>query len=249
MVSILEKMKTTIEKAYQLFQGYTATSPLDICTHCCMDIEDERLLASLPVREIPKELLMEYNDGAGATIPPIDELKHFLPRYLELLGDFQFPSRCVELALRKFESLKKVNCTNEEADLLESFSYSFFKKCLSVHPLPENEMIDSILIMFWRGKFDLSVLFKIWFEIDSIPSTLHFIDLWVEGFYQNKIEKMTNPFGDKELGLEIRGWINQEETRATFSARIEQLVMKNVEMNYFESIRLNMVYNMLTALK
>ncbi|MFK7784466.1 MAG: hypothetical protein AB8B56_05115, partial [Crocinitomicaceae bacterium] len=179
----------------------------------------------------------------------IDELKHFLPRYMELISDFQFPSHSTEVALRKFESLKKADCTEEEAAFLKEFSLVFFKKCLSVHPLPEGETIDSILIMFLHGKFDLSALFKSWIDTDSVPSTLHFIDLWFDGFYQTNTEKMTNPFGDKKLAIELRSWITQKDTRAAFSSRIEQLVMNDVEMDYFESIRLNMVYDMLNALK
>lgn len=59
-------MEEIIKEAYSLFENYKAQRPLDICTDCCMDKKDEGVLANLPVKEIPKSLLMEYNDG-GAT--------------------------------------------------------------------------------------------------------------------------------------------------------------------------------------
>lgn len=59
-------MKETVDLAYEIFSKYRTDRPLDLCTDCCMKIEEEEeeLLASLPVREISVELLSEYNDSA-----------------------------------------------------------------------------------------------------------------------------------------------------------------------------------------
>ncbi|MEM6262875.1 MAG: hypothetical protein AAGI38_10235 [Bacteroidota bacterium] len=145
-------MEEIIKEAYSLFENYQAQSPLDICTDCCMDKKDEGVLASLPVKEIPKSLLMEYNDGAATAKTPINELKHFLPRYIELIVNFDFPSHSTEISLKRLKPFDREEWTSDEIEFLEKFAFTFFKKCISIHPLPKSEVIDSILIMFWRGQ-------------------------------------------------------------------------------------------------
>src|SRR5688572_27830894 len=141
-------MKEIIEKSYQIFSKYKVVRPLDVCTQeCCMKIEDERLLASLPVGEIPKQLLRVYNDSASTAKTPIEELKHFLPRYIELISNFDFPTHSAEIAFRRLEPFDKSEWTNEEIKFLSLFSIEYFKHCLKTYPLPDNEKIDSIIIM------------------------------------------------------------------------------------------------------
>ncbi|TYZ05886.1 hypothetical protein FY528_20265 [Hymenobacter lutimineralis] len=154
-------MKEIIKTAYRIFSKYKAARPLDICTECCMNINNEALLASLPVHDIPKDLLGKYNDEASTGKTPISELKHFLPRYIELASHFQFPSHSPELSFKRLTPFDKSEWTSAELTFLNRFSLEYFKYCLSIYPLPtEYEGIDSILIMLWLGSFDIDTLLE-----------------------------------------------------------------------------------------
>jgi hypothetical protein len=238
-------MEGIIDEAYNLFKGDKAQTPLDICTDCCMDMKDEQLLADLPVKDIPKNLLMEYNDGAATEKTPISELKHFLPRYLELIWHLDFPSHSTELSLKRLEPFEDDEWSKDEADFLNTFASAFFMKCLSVHPLPESETIDSILIMLWKGQFELSELLKSWELNRSVSSTLHFKDLYFQGFKLHHPSKMSNSFGDDELSVILRKWIETKSVQVTFKENIERIIIEEFELDELELDQLNVLYEIL----
>src|SRR5262245_29372956 len=110
-------LEEIIEQSYRLFATYKVTRPLDVCTDdCCMSPADEARLATLPVKSIPKELLEEYNDEAKPEKTRIDEVKHFLPRYLDLIGQFQFPTHSTELSFSRLVPFEKSEWTSDELD-------------------------------------------------------------------------------------------------------------------------------------
>jgi len=238
-------MKEIVNEAYNLFENYKAKSPLDICTDCCMDKKDEGLLASLPVKDIPKSLLIEYNDGAATEKTPINELKHFLPRYIELIGNFDFPTHSTEIALKRLEPFDSEEWSSDEKEFLKKFSLIFFKKCLSTYPLPKNEAIDSILIMFWRGQFKLTELLNNWESDKSLSSTLHFKDLYFEGFKQKNPSKMSSAFGEEEISKILRDWIDKKEVQTHFKENIEKIIMDEVQLDEFDLNQLNILYEIL----
>ncbi len=68
--------------------------PLGVChCPCCCTPENEALLASTPLRELRAELLSEYTNSAHGYDEARDGtvLRHFLPRYLELIAQGQPP--------------------------------------------------------------------------------------------------------------------------------------------------------------
>lgn len=242
-------MKEIIKTAYHIFSGYKAARPLDICTDCCMDINNEALLASLPVRDIPQNLLSEYNDGASTDKTPVSELKHFLPRYIELVSHFQFPSHSAELSFRRLTPFDKSEWTPVELKFLHTFSLEYFKHCLSVYPLPiEYTGIDSILIMLWRGSFNLDAILKYWADNNSIESTLHFQYLYFKIFNQINYHKLSTAFSDNFISLKIISWINHTDIKRNFSTSIEDIFMNNsIQIAPHDLEQLNVLYDILKA--
>jgi hypothetical protein len=102
---VTPQLRAVVEDAYTVFAGYTIRHSLTVC-HCkvCMDEETERELLNTPLREIPAQLLSEYtnsahdwNDG-----PASREMRHFLPRYLELIAMNNAPcSMGIDICLRR----------------------------------------------------------------------------------------------------------------------------------------------------
>jgi hypothetical protein len=96
----------TVENAYRIFARYRIGKRLAVC-HCpvCMTEEDEALLVATPLWAIPAPLLAEFTNSAHDTEAegrPADELRHFLPRYFELLAAGEPPDHMgLEICLRR----------------------------------------------------------------------------------------------------------------------------------------------------
>lgn len=238
-------MESTIAEAYELFKKHKAHRPLDICTDCCMNIKDEGLLASLPLKEVPQNLLMEYNDEASTAKTPIEELKHFLPRFLDLASSFDFPSHSTELTFRRLAPFNSTEWTNEELDYLKKFALTFFKKCLSTYPLPQHDQIESILIMLRLEQFQLDALLAHWITDTSSISTLHFKDLYLEGFKHNSLHKLSNGFADEEISNKLSSWVNNKAVKYAFKGNIETLILNGTAMDEHQLNQLNMLYEVL----
>lgn len=211
-----------------------------------MTPQEENTLATLPLREISKDLLAKYNDSAKPAKTGIDEIKYFLPRFFELVGQFHFPSHSAELSFSRLSPFDKNEWSAQEQELLSLFSLDFFKHCLSVYPLPAfNERIDCILIMFHKSGFDISNLLSCWQNELNKEGVLHFRDLYLHGFNQHNPAKLSNSFGDKELADLLRKWLELDEVKKIFSAAIEKLIFEEIQLEETDLYELNLLYEII----
>lgn len=240
-------LEETIERAYRIFKHYPVTRPLDVCTVCCMEPADEERLATMPVREIPQALLREYNDSAKPAKTRIEEVKHFLPRYFELIAAFQFPSHSMELSFSRLVPFDATEWQPDELELLRDFSIGFFKQCLSVYPIAFMERIDAILIMFWNAGFDVDLLLAIWEKDDSVNAVLHFKDLYFNGFVQHNRTKMASSFGDEALADKLISWLGGVSVQALFASRIEQILLGESQLETDVLNGLELLYDILRS--
>ena len=240
-------MKEIIQEAYALFGAYKAILPLDVCTDCCMDPGDAALLASLPVHEIPHDLLMEYNDEASTGKTPAAEIKHFLPRYLELIATFEFPSHSAELSLERLNPTLEEEWSAVELDFLTRFTTAFWKTCLAAYPLPAYESIDAILVMVWRSGLEVTDLLDQWQEENTLSSVLHFWDLYVEGFEGKRSLKLKNAFAEADISEQLKDWVSQNETKTAFRMHVEKLILNDTStIDEEQSDQLSQLYDMLS---
>lgn len=235
-----------VNRLYQQFAIYDAHLPLDVCTHCCMFPEDVTLLANCPVRSIPKALLQEYVNGASSHKTPTDELKHFLPKWFELIANFDFPSFAVEITIQRFATISKEEWTDTEFQLVNEFLREFFIQCLLLYPLPNQVGIDEILIMFWKGNFDIVPILDLWSCGTTTESILHYKDLVLYGFKANKNCKMTNSFAPADLSLLLWEWVYSSEVKRHFAEMIENVVLADAPLDNYETAELEWVYTIIT---
>jgi len=140
-----------------------------------MKVEDERQLASLPLRQIPVDLLSRYNDSAKPERTRIEEVKSFLPRYFDLISEYKFPTHSSELSFSRLIPFDKTEWTEKELELIKNFSTDFFFQTLQTYPVPSfTDRIDTILIMFWRADFDIFSLLKVWKQTDTLQSLIQY---------------------------------------------------------------------------
>lgn len=239
-------LKEIVKKSYQEFSKYPAKLPLDVCTECCMTIEDSIKLASFSVENIQQELLSNYNDSARSENTSIEEVKHFLPRYLELISEFNFPSHSTELSFSRFVPFDKNEWIKIEFEILLSFQVEYFRQCLKIYPLPSfGDKIDSIIIMFWRSGVGINKLLAVWEEAENLESNLHFKDLYFEGFQLYNRSKLSNSFGDSELCEKLTSWIQDNKVNNLFQDRIEKIILNNTTLDEQTIYEFNLLYEII----
>jgi hypothetical protein len=120
------ELQATVEQAYKLFAGYTVGSTLSVCNcNVCMTKETERELASTPLRDISSRLLAEYTNSAHTWDDDqiAREMRHFLPRYLELIAFNDPPDNMgLDICLRRLQYAEwRTKWPREQVELLDRY--------------------------------------------------------------------------------------------------------------------------------
>jgi len=243
-----EGLRQAIKRSYSVFSKYRANLPLDVCTDCCMTLNQTSELASMSVQQIPFDLLYEYNTAAKPVLPNIEEFKHFLPRFLELTAELQFVHHSAELILNRFEYYSIDEWTKEERETLQCFANELFKYFLTIYPLPELETIDSIIIMLYKAQVDIKEILKEWSTIETHSSVLHLSDLVCNGFKGANNETLSSGFADNNISKLVYDWINSDFELVKFTSQIEEIIMEPEENSDWKLNELNWTYEKLNEL-
>lgn len=172
------KLQAIIEEAYEVFSDYRVAGRLTVCNcNVCMTLEAERVLARTPLREIPSSLLAEYTNSAhGYDEDSIaTELKHFLPRYFELIAAYDPPdSMGLDQCLRRLgEASYRTKWPAREAEIIDEFFDAFLAAStekLEVEEWPSGsspafDILDAITLALTAGA-DVDRLIR---AIDGAP--------------------------------------------------------------------------------
>ena len=239
------ELRHIVARAYQLFESYKVDEQLDVCTACCMDPRDELRLRTMEVADIPLELLMSYNDNASTSQTTSNEFKHFLPRYLELISEFNSPSHSMELCFTRLEPFLEEEWSMEELNLIAEFSSQFFEYCLHTYPLQEHEELLSVLIMLDQKVFRIESFLAVWEESGTLEGLMHFRDLIYCGFKTKRSHKLRNGFASDKLALQLHTWMNSERVKERIKSRIEEYVLAGKKEHKQELAELSQLYELL----
>jgi hypothetical protein len=207
-----------VEQAYVLFSGNKPDSITDACTSCCMSEEDAQLLLSTPLRQIPLDLLSQYQDAAKPLNLNLKEVKYFLPRYLDLISVFKFPSYEPCLALTRLSPFSVDGWNKEESNLLEAFSMQFFAEYVETMDHPEFVLPSEILLMFHKGGINVTSLLELWSRTTSLNGLIHFNWLLREIRFSknNDVVNLDMTFSDDTFITYIYNWMSSETVHNHF---------------------------------
>ena len=117
------EMKILLKEAYTLF-SYNLEGKLSVCTcPVCITEENVERLITVPIREISRELLYEYLEAVNYDEIGY-EIKHFLPRILELCANYEYIRLDTSLNLDKCHFERKI-WKEEELEFMKKFSIQF----------------------------------------------------------------------------------------------------------------------------
>jgi hypothetical protein len=239
-----DELKEIVIEGYKLFSGYKITGNLDVCS-CCVSEEEQAELIKTPLERVSQEVLSVYNNSAMAEVININEFKYFLPRILELIAEFKFPSHSVEITLSRIGYISLENWSEEEVVFLRKFMESFFKECLLLYPFIDFENLCSVIIMFSKTNFDITWTTKLWEGVSSLEALMHFIETIETEIKISQLGKLKidNPFADERVNF-LADWVKDIKTIKLFKEKMEMfLVNTNYKGEYIE--RINTAYETL----
>jgi hypothetical protein len=237
-------LEEQIEHSYTLFEKYTIEKTLYVCKRCCVSDSDEAALVNTPLRQITAQQLRcgYFESARNHSDQELWEMKHFLPRVLELMANFEVPDVSPETVFYRLNLEKRDKWPSEELQLLTDYSVLFFEKCLAYYPYsPDDCDISTYLMMFSSAHFDLKPILKSWEKVDTLESLLHFNDFVLTGTEFDTENQLTlkNTYVDAENDKAIIDWLNDNDVKDGFSEKISRILEENksLEKETLEELR------------
>ena len=178
-------LHAVIEEAYWVFSGYRPQKTLNVC-HCdvCIDAESERALLATPLRQISSKLLSRYTDAVSAGTDDVrfDELRYFLPRYLELIAANDPPDDMgYNICLRRLqEAIWRTAWPAEQVAVIERFFDAYLASSLTNVELCQwpagwalRFPLGDVLTMIATAGGDIERVLRIWEAAPDPGAALH----------------------------------------------------------------------------
>ena len=161
--TIMEQLQALIDEAYHLFKGYPMGGAMAVCNGCgcCLQERDARLLQSTAIKKVDRRLIYEYLDAAVADDDLlIRQMKHLLPRVLELLVQGEYLRHSTEIILDKCHCDRAEYWTAKEIDFLQRFAQDYLQwVCESNN---QANTLDDVVLMFHLAGLDIEPLLTCW---------------------------------------------------------------------------------------
>ncbi|MBO2008712.1 hypothetical protein [Hymenobacter negativus] len=238
-----------IDAAYELFAPYTVGATLDVCKVCCVsDAEEQRLLGT-PLRTVSAAVLDAgyFSSARSGSEREYWELKHFLPRLLELVTQFDFPMHSTEITFSRLDLHLPTQWTGPERALLQTFAEVFFARCVGQYPLPGGASLTELLIMFGLGHFDLTELLAAWAAARSSSSALHAKDFLLHEirFGRANQHRLQNPFSEPHINAAVAAWLNTAGVSQLLAQQLESQLLHDSDLSNDELNELSWAYEVL----
>lgn len=236
-------LEELIEHSYTIFEKYTIGKTLEVCKRCCVSDSDEAALVNTPLRQISTQQLRSgyFESARSNSDQELWEMKHFLPRVLQLMANFEVPDASTETVFYRLNLANRDKWLTEELQLLSDYSVLFFEKCLGYFPYsPDACDISTYLLMFSAAHFDLKPILKSWEKVNTLESLLNFNEFVLTGTEFNPENKLIlkNTYTDAENNKAIIDWLNDKNVKANFSKKITRILLenKNLDKETFEEL-------------
>lgn len=159
LTPLSSEMQEIIKSAYTIFSQYAPPEKFSVCTPCCVALEEEEALRTLPLHLLPRKLIYIYNTSAKYPISGKNEVAYLLPRILELIALNEEIHLATELNLAWLEEVPYQDWTIEEKNILEDFALQYSIDIFKVAEQNQRLIwIDAILVMFYRVGIPITVV-------------------------------------------------------------------------------------------
>lgn len=208
MKDLPQSLQQSIENLYQVFSKYPLAPVIEGCP-CCVKDDDQQTIHSKTLRRLSGEDLAQYAFKAMTTWGGADDLRHFLPRLLELVA-FDKLGVETEIVFHKLSYADWQNWSEKEREAIivyfkELFAFTIEKGETDAH------LCGEYLAAFANAGCDLTPFLEMWLDAPSknkILSLLYFV-----GEENYSYNPFLAAFPDKRA--QIVNWLTSDQTIKT----------------------------------
>lgn len=212
-ITIMEQLQALIDEAYHLFKGYPMGGAMAVChgCGCCLQESDVKLLQSTAIKKVDRRLIYEYLDAAVADDDLlIRQMKHLLPRVLELLVQGEYLRHSTEIILDKCHCDRAEYWPAKEIDFLQRFALVYLQWVCESNG--QDITLDEVVLMFHIAGLDIQPLQMKWQVLFIKPKALR--DALNIVIYHTSKGRYSNAFADHAVSVAISDWFAKPEVKA-----------------------------------
>ena len=128
-------LNQSLDRLYDVFgHCHAPKAMLDVCIACCMDADLEKEMRRVPLHKLTEKHFYAYNGTAKSRVQPVDELRYFLPRLLELLAEGAELHHSTELYLERLGNCDWSAFSPDECAAIDAFALAYWSDFLATHP-------------------------------------------------------------------------------------------------------------------
>lgn len=210
--TLLEQLQALIDEAYHLFKGYPMGGAMAVCNGCgcCLQERDAKLLQMTAIKKVDRRLIHEYLDAAVADDDLlIKQMKHLLPRVLELLVQGEYIRHSTEITLDKCHCDRAEYWTAKEIDFMQRFALVYLQWVCESND--QEATLDELVLMFHIAGLDIQPLLMLWQALFSKPKALR--DALNMVVYHTSKGRYSNAFADYDVAVAISEWLAKPEVK------------------------------------
>ena len=197
------RLVPAIEALYEAFHPYPLRPIVEGCPHC-VSAEDQADLHGAPLRALTADALRRYAFKALSTWGDVDDLRHFLPRLLELTLDGGYDAIDLNGVIDKLEYAHWRSWPPTEQQAIERFLAALWTDALAYDS--DRHPADELLAILARTHSDLSPFLAAWSTKPTEPAL-------------RQLAQVCAALGNRPTVLpQVRRWLAKPATRALLEA-------------------------------
>jgi hypothetical protein len=233
-VHITAELEAAIEGLYSAFESYPLPRFTNPCACCHSPIEADAKLRSKPLRLLEAEDLRDYASDAINVWGDVLELKHFLPRILELLATTDRPTYDFvdpQMVLNKLLYAHWREWPADEQASVEHYLQTLWRIVVSYPPAPDSiDDIEGWLCAIAQCEDDLSVYLDMWIAVESLTASLALASFLRMSAILSSKNAGRNAFwsGRDEQYRQLSAWVKTPAVKEKLQRAIEHITDADV---------------------
>jgi hypothetical protein len=232
MSAVTPDVKQAVRELYYVFRPYVSRRHPEGCP-CCVTDADKKKLFSKPLEQLTSDDLGRFAWKVLTTWGNENDLKHFLPRLLELVAEDDCVPFDREVLFGKLRLGRWTTWERTEQLALVRYFDAVWSDCIT---RPEGTVwLDELLCGLGRALDDLEPYLKRWENCQAISGYDHlcaFVDWNIDAII--KKQRLTNSFWSDAEGQmnQVKDWLLSAQTAIS----MQQIFEANLSQEFSDSL-------------
>ena len=221
-----------VRELYKVFKPYRDRRHPEGCP-CCVSDADKRRLFSKPLEELTADDLGRFAWKALTTWGDVEDLKHFLPRLLELTAVDDCAPFEREVLFGKLKLADWQHRPEQERRAVDEYLHAIWRNCLKSEA--GSVWLDELLCGLGNAGEDLKPYLRTWTECElrtAYEHLVHYVD-WNSATLLKRKHLSNSFWSNAEAQMQqVVEWLSSQQTIGV----LETLFARNPDAEYSDAL-------------